>query len=220
MVVTKKIEEKMWAYAKTTARLFGKWYSLPQQEDIEDMVSVALCSMVRALKEYDPSKSSLDTFLINRARCGALDWIREYYKTRMRKKHAERQDLLPPIPFSQLNLVSLKGDDSDASELLDAVIGSCDGGYDKVDLEIDYQTVKEKIQLTPRERQVVEILEEDPYLTLQQIGEMMGVCQSRVSQLIWAIREKVKAVSETNNEEGVDCGKTKEASNPIGAELG
>jgi RNA polymerase sigma factor (sigma-70 family) len=219
MVVTKEIEEKMWAYAKTTARLFGERFSLSQREDIEDMVSAALCNMVRALKEYDPSKSSLDTFLINRARYGALDWIRGYSKMRMRREYAGRKDLLPPIPFSQLNLVSLKGDDSDASELLDVVIGSCDGGYDKVDMGIDYQTVKEKIQLTPRERQVVEILEEDPYLTFQQIGEMMGVCQSRVSQLIWAVREKVKAVSETNNEEGVDYGK-EEASNPIGAELG
>jgi RNA polymerase sigma factor (sigma-70 family) len=220
MVVTKKIEEKMWAYARTTARLFGERFSLSQREDIEDMVSAALCNMVKALREYDPSKSSFDTFLINHARYGALDWIRGYGKTRMRKKYAERKDLLPPIPFSQLNLVSLEGDDSSASELLDAVIGPCDGGYDKVDFEIDYQTVKEKIQLTPRERQVVEILEEDPYLTFQQIGDMMGVSPSRVWQLVRAIREKAKAVSEINNEEGVDYGKTEEASYPIGAELG
>jgi RNA polymerase sigma factor for flagellar operon FliA len=184
-------------------------YSLPPSIEYLDLYQEGMLAALKKVDGYDPSLSSLNTFLFRRVDGAMQDYLRVKDPTPRRgrkvlRKLYARQDEqsktdgydLPlschasPEDFKSLEYVNMlplsldeepKGAVPGDGLLKEAI--PCDGLIPGSDVDYNIKALHEGIRLLPeREKMVIQMYYFDDII-LDEIGKLMGVSESRVSQL-------------------------------------
>jgi RNA polymerase sigma factor for flagellar operon FliA len=147
--------------------------------DIEDLEQAGLEALVKSSRRFDPSRGvSFATFASHRIRGAMLDETRlQSFRTRREREQGverERPASLDEFPILE------PGED--------------DRGYELVELNGCFD---EAIAELPERERFVVVLHEFQDVQLRKIGELLGVTESRVSQLY------TKALSRLREQAGV-----------------
>src|SRR6266581_407752 len=189
-------------YAPLVKYVAGRLGSgLPAHVDEGDLVSYGLLGLIGAIERYDPERDiKFETYAIARIRGAiidelrALDWVPRSVRARARQieraigeLEAELEDSLTDISRSSIaaldELWSVSGE-GDQVSLLDTLE---DPGSIRPAEALDETELREILgdaisRLPEREKLVITLYYYEE-LTLREIGEVLGVTESRISQL-------------------------------------
>jgi RNA polymerase sigma factor for flagellar operon FliA len=176
--------------------------TLPRQAETDGLMGAGVVGLLQAMDRYDPSKGvAFEAYAALRIRGAVQDELRgldHLTRTQRRKAQtaeAEGQDVaVRAVPFGAPLAY-------DPQVLDDTVVGS--PWQDPADLEADLAQrerlamLQEALQTAPtRDREVLGLYY-DQELSLQEVGEVLGVSASRVSQLLSRSRARLRAQLQT-----------------------
>ncbi|MBM2823750.1 MAG: polymerase, sigma 28 subunit, FliA/WhiG [Thermoleophilia bacterium] len=151
--------------------------SLPSHVDEQDLVSYGLLGLIGAIERFDPGREiKFETFAMARIRGAiidelrSLDWVPRSVRTRARQ--IERA-----IAVLEKELMRAPTDEEIAKKL------GVTGDELEDSLHEISRTSAEAISDLPEREKLVVTLYYYEELTLREIGEVLGVTESRVSQL-------------------------------------
>jgi RNA polymerase sigma factor for flagellar operon FliA len=176
---------------------------LPAHVEESDLVSYGLIGLIGAIERFDPSREiKFETFAISRIRGAiidelrALDWVPRSVRSRAREIERaigqfEAQHHRAPTDdeISRSSIVALDelwtiSNTGDQVSLIDTLEdhGSADPQRNLTEAELR-EAIAEAIAGLPEREKIVVTLYYYEELTLREIGEVIGVTESRVSQL-------------------------------------
>lgn len=185
---------------------------LPRSVDTGDLVSAGVFGLMNAIDRFDTANGAkFETFAIPRIRGAildslrALDWVPRSVRSRSRAVQdaiATLEHSLGRSPTEEEIAVELKVTPEELGEWLSDIASSAVGPLDHVAMdsapsesEAEHQpghaleqqelrsAMRSEIGRLPEREQAVLILYYDDGLTLAEIGEALGVTESRVSQI-------------------------------------
>jgi RNA polymerase sigma factor for flagellar operon FliA len=152
---------------------------------VDDLISEGWIGAMHAVDRYDPERgATLSTFAGTRIRGQMMDHIRQY-SWLSRKDYAEVKDGTAEFSLRSIDEPLVRGGSDDEVSLVDLLPDDEDAITRMVD-EIAIRTVI--AQLSEKHRSVLVAYFFDG-LTLQQIADLEGVTESRISQKLKAARE-------------------------------
>jgi RNA polymerase sigma factor for flagellar operon FliA len=164
---------------------------LPAHVDEGDLVSYGLLGLMNAIERFDPHRDTkFETYAISRIKGSIIDELRsmDWVPRSVRSRAREFQDSLTQISRSSVaaldELWTISSSGGDTVSLIDTLQ---DPNADDPSTEMTRTEVREALagaigKLPDRERTVITLYYYDE-LTLREIGEVLGVTESRVSQL-------------------------------------
>jgi RNA polymerase sigma factor FliA len=167
---------------------------LPSHVEDADLISYGLVGLIGAIERFEPERGiKFETFAMTRIRGSiidelrSLDWVPRSVRSRAREIEAAQGALLEIANSSVYALDELwtvSDSSGDQVSLLDTIAD--DGSADPQEA-LDSSEVKDRlteaIGSLPEREQLVVALYYYENLTLREIGEVLGVTESRVSQL-------------------------------------
>lgn len=214
-MVNELIEKNMGLVHKVCKRFRSRFTNNPVA-DYEDLISLGIIGLLRAIEKYDPSYGTkFSTFAVPTIEGEIRRWLRDHQETikfsrQIKKDYTdiEKANLLdqPPkiiakILGMDINRVKAAIDYHKCryTESFEQVIHHDDGQPitigDKISTEIDFDSSLEidlmLSKLTERERKVIALyyLKELPQT---EIGEIIGVRQVQVSRILASAKEKLR----------------------------
>lgn len=152
-----------------------KWKSLGREE-LEDMTSNAWCVVLERWPRYDPTRCGKNAFITRCVTSANLDWYRRFFSPRLRA--GESRDAISASYNATIQAIHIEGDEKGLSLLESKVLLGelCDVLSDKeldivADLMLDF--------------------------TMKEIGERLGVTESRICQIMDKVRTKMLKRSRT-----------------------
>lgn len=181
---------------------------LPRSVDTGDLVSSGVFGLMNAIDRFDPSHGvKFETFAVPRIRGAildslrALDWVPRQVRSRSRSVQnaiAELEHTLGRAPTED-EIAEQLGIDADELQKwladiavasvgpLDHLVADSAPHSDGADATVEERSVRdhmrEEIKRLPERERTVLVLYYDENLTLAEIGEVLGVTESRVSQI-------------------------------------
>ena len=167
---------------------------LPAHVEEGDLVSYGLLGLMNAIERYDPGRDiKFETYAISRIKGAIIDELRSMdwvpRSVRSRAREIERAIVELEIVHSSSRaatdeLWTISSSGGDTVSLIDTLQ---DPNADDPSLEMTRTEVRESLamaiaKLPERERTVITLYYYEE-LTLREIGEVLGVTESRVSQL-------------------------------------
>jgi RNA polymerase sigma factor for flagellar operon FliA len=193
------------AYSPLVKYVSGRMASgLPAHVDEADLISYGLGGLINAIDRFEPAREiKFETYAITRIKGAiidelrSLDWVPRSVRARAREKEMatelkisveDFQDFLLQISNSTVaaldELWTVSDSSGDAVSLLDTIhdpdAPDPAAVMDQTDLK---DRVAEAIARLPEREKLVVALYYYENLTLREIGEVLGVTESRVSQL-------------------------------------
>jgi RNA polymerase sigma factor for flagellar operon FliA len=185
---------------------------LPRSVDTGDLVSAGVFGLMGAIDKFDPSQGfKFETYAIPRIRGAildglrALDWVPRSVRQRSRAVQdaiATLEHTLGRTPTDEEIAEELKIDTADLEKWLADIAAGSVGPLDHVAMDstpASHQTetqpglvmeeqelraaMRAEIGRLPEREQAVLVLYYDDGLTLAEIGEALGVTESRISQI-------------------------------------
>ena len=185
-------------YAPLVKYVAGRLGSgLPAHVDEGDLVSYGLLGLIGAIERYDPDRDiKFETYAISRIKGAiidelrALDWVPRSVRSRAREIEraiGELEESLTDISRSSIaaldELWSTSGE-GDQVSLLDTIEDTTGPRpADVLDATEMREALADAIARLPEREKLVVTLYYYEELTLREIGEVLGVTESRVSQL-------------------------------------
>lgn len=157
---------------------------MPPWIDLDDVKSEALIGLVQAAQRFDPAKgANFQTFATIRIKGAILDFQRsEDTVSRQQRKQIKQGTLLTQQVTIEQWPVTENGDDVEFPDCKPDTLQ---------DFNIDL--IKALAKLTDREKRVlVSYFFEG--IPMHQIGKQEGICESRISQLMSAIINKLRGI--------------------------
>ncbi len=196
--------------------------SLPQNVELDDLIQEGALALLAALDRYDPRKGSLKTFVMKRIKGAMLDYLRklDWIPRNLRKHMKEIESAMIELESRGENindealaretgmdvetvrsvknemvrrqLLMLDAYLLDLDEPILESVSSSDDPAKEAYKEMLMNALKEAInRLNERERLVLSLRFERE-LSLKEIGKVLGVSESRVSQIISVALAKLK----------------------------
>ncbi len=196
--------------------------SLPQNVELDDLIQEGALALLAALDRYDPRKGSLKTFVMKRIKGAMLDYLRklDWIPRNLRKHMKEIESAMIELESKGENindealaretgmdvetvrsvknemvrrqLLMLDAYLLDMDEPILESVSSSDDPAKEAYKEMLMNALKEAInRLNERERLVLSLRFERE-LSLKEIGKVLGVSESRVSQIISVALAKLK----------------------------
>ncbi len=196
--------------------------SLPQNVELDDLIQEGALALLAALDRYDPRKGSLKTFVMKRIKGAMLDYLRklDWIPRNLRKHMKEIESAMIELESKGENindealaretgmdvetvrsvknemvrrqLLMLDAYLLDLDEPILESVSSSDDPAKEAYKEMLMNALKEAInRLNERERLVLSLRFERE-LSLKEIGKVLGVSESRVSQIISVALAKLK----------------------------
>jgi len=173
-------------WAKSLACVFAKrpgWVL-----DIDDAISVSFIALIETAKRYDPSKgASFRTYAANRIRGAILDEIRSQ---KWGKKRKNPKKMVSLSRFDKL-------ENAEDSRYIPDVLGRNDCGFDEVETRDLINYLLRQFNEKHRRIFCLYVIE---CKTLKQIGEIMGLSESRIAQIYKRMIRQIKQVIEMNDD--------------------
>ena len=175
---------------------------LPNSVDSGDLVSAGVFGLIDAVERFDPARGvKFETFAVPRIRGAvfdglrSLDWVPRSVRSRAREVENAFQDLEGKMgrgPTDEELAVHLKISATEFQKWLASIASTTVGPLDRalvagVEPRVEEGEVKRlvKVELRrlPEREKLVLTLYYDEGLTLSEIGSILGVTESRVSQI-------------------------------------
>ncbi len=181
---------------------------LPKSVDTADLVSAGVFGLMDAIDKFNPDHGvKFETYAVPRIRGAildslrALDWVPRSVRSRSRSVQnaiSELEHTLGRAPNEEEIAVHL---DIEVEELqkwlsdiaagtvgpLDHIVGDATPRTDGADVALEDRSMRDhmraEIKKLPERERTVLVLYYDENLTLSEIGEVLGVTESRVSQI-------------------------------------
>jgi RNA polymerase sigma factor for flagellar operon FliA len=175
---------------------------LPSHVEDADLISYGLVGLIGAIERFEPERGiKFETFAMTRIRGAiidelrSLDWVPRSVRSRAREIEAAQAKLEHELQRSLLEIANssvyaldelwtVSDSSGDQVSLLDTI---ADEGAADPQEALDTSEVKDRlteaIGSLPEREQLVVALYYYENLTLREIGEVLGVTESRVSQL-------------------------------------
>ncbi len=196
---------------------------IPPLMDVDELVQVGMLGLIEAARGYDPRRGiPFEHFALSRVRGSMLDELRrisDLSRSAMafnKNENAAAHKLVAELGRlpTQAELAESMGKDIAAfhkeqgnawraetysiEEVAEEVMNIAGGAEDQPDVAVEraqlLQALAEAIQALPERDQLIISLYYVEELNLKEIGEILGVSESRVSQLLTAIAKKLRAV--------------------------
>ncbi len=195
---------------------------LPQNVEVDDLIQEGALALLSALDRYDPRKGSLKTFVMKRIKGAMLDYLRklDWLPRNLRRHMKELENAMIELESKgeeitdellaqetgmdietvrsvknemvRRQILMLDGYLVDADEPILESISSTDDPAREAYKEMLMNALKEAInKLNDREKLVISLRFEQE-LSLKEIGEVLGVSESRVSQIVSVALAKLK----------------------------
>ncbi len=195
---------------------------LPPNVEVDDLIQEGVLALLSSLERYDPKKGALHNYVMIRIKGAMLDYLRklDWLPRNLRRHMKDVEEAMIEIENEGLNItdeeiakrtnLDVKTVKSVRNEMvrkqvlmLDSYLFETDEAYlesvpsnsnteDEIIKEELINAVKEAINnLKDREKLVLSLrFEKD--LSLKEIGEILGVSESRVSQIISVSLAKIR----------------------------
>lgn len=195
---------------------------VPPFMELDELVQVGMIGLIEAARAYDPSKGfGFENFALSRVRGAMLDEVRRlsflprsavaFNKGESQATHVLAAEL--GRPPTQTEIAEYMGKDIDdfqkergnavrfetySMEVLnDEVMNLADEASQQPDAILEHSEIVEAVtsaidQLPEREKLIVSLYYVEE-LNLKEIGEVLGVSESRVSQILSAIVKKLRS---------------------------
>jgi RNA polymerase sigma factor for flagellar operon FliA len=208
-------------YAYIVNWVIGRFPNIESADfDKEDLMGYGTIGLIEAIDRYNPSqKCSFETFAINRVRGEILDFLRSIdFLSRTGRTRVKRlnetvsklelqfgraptdQEVQSAMDISEDDLRVMKREASAVVFSLDATESTKSFEEAKISQEefTDQSILRDKLakaidSLNPRERLVVALYHYQK-LTFKEIGEVLGVSESRSSQLHMKVLQKLRVL--------------------------
>lgn len=157
--------------------------------DEDDLVSVGMERALKALPRWDRNKACLHTYL-SRCIVGAMrDHVRDFRRSRKTVVYGRNAEDMTRL-FSEVEGSVCRGDsegiDLDATDL---PLGRMNEDLEHVDVCDELRAWREKHIMEERDFQILMLYYGHDF-HMWQIGDMLGVSQGRVSQIIKALKAR------------------------------
>ncbi len=196
--------------------------SLPQNVEIEDLIQEGVLALLSSLERYDPKKGPLSSFVMKRIRGAMLDYLRklDWLPRNLRKHMKEVENAMIELEHSgkeitdeaiaeivNLNIDEVKtirnemvrkqllmldsyllDTDEPVLEILESEEDPAKQAYKEMLMEHLKMAIN---KLEEREKLVISLRYEHE-LSLKEIGAVIGVSESRVSQILSVALAKLK----------------------------
>ena len=162
--------------------VFKKVRELPARCEVEDFISCGLEALIASIDRYDPSKgATLEQFAWTRIHGAVIDELRR------------REDDIAVSDVTSLNTLVVSDDETNV-ERIDTIADD----DERSDPEHAATATEAKarfrraFELLPRREREVAVLLYVKNLTLREIGEILGVSESRVCQIHTQLKRTLK----------------------------
>lgn len=219
---TAAVKKELVLYYMNLVKYAARAINLPSKcvFDTDDLMSIGIIGLVEAIERFDPKRGvKFETFASQRIRGVMLDEIRkvDWLPRSIRDKYKKASKSLSELDMDSVNgekyarainmsiseFEQIKGYLANAEAVsltraigedmtLEDVIGSDSEVIEQFeDEELKEQLVKSLKQLADRERMVVTLYYYEE-LTFKEIGKVLGISESRVSQIHSEVISKLK----------------------------
>ena len=200
--------------------VYKKIRELPPSCEVDDLISCGIETLIGAIDRYDPSKgASLEPYLWTRIHGAVLDELRRRDWAPRSLRRLERdllkaQETLELADMMNMTPQELRAKEyeikrSDLTSLSSLAVREGDGAgielietleADDPEIDPEHQAAREEARekfrraferLSPREREVAVLLYVKN-LTLREIGEVLEVSESRVSQIHSQLKSRIR----------------------------
>jgi RNA polymerase sigma factor for flagellar operon FliA len=170
---------------------------LPSHVEDADLISYGLVGLIGAIERFEPERGiKFETFAMTRIRGSiidelrSLDWVPRSVRSRAREIETAQTKLeheLQRAPSESELAAKLNMSEEELQSSLLEIATIADDGASDPQVALDSSEVKDRlteaIGSLPEREQLVVALYYYENLTLREIGEVLGVTESRVSQL-------------------------------------
>jgi len=194
---------------------------IPPFMELDELIQVGMIGLLEAARAFNPTKGiEFESFALSRVRGAILDEVRQlsylprsavaFNKSENQATHTLASEL--GRPPTQAELADHMGDDLDMFQkrrgnakrfetlsmevMTDEVMGMADERSRQPDAIVEHQqfmgAVADAIAELPERDQLLMSLYYVEELNLKEIGEVLGVTESRVSQLLSAVVKKLR----------------------------
>jgi RNA polymerase sigma factor for flagellar operon FliA len=168
--------------------VYRKIREVPSHQEADDYISRGLEALITSIDRYDPARgATLEQFLWTRIHGAVLDELRRQDWAPRSVRRFDRE-----VAKAARSFRAIHGREPRDHELADALAVSVDELRDAAmitDTKLAFRQAFDT--LNTREQEII-ILLYVKHLTLREVGEVMGVTESRVSQLHSGIRTKLR----------------------------
>ena len=196
--------------------------TLPSNVELDDLIQEGAVALLSALDRYDPRKGNLKTFVVKRIKGAMLDYLRklDWLPRNLRRRMKELESAMIDLEsrgedITEENLAKETGMDEetvravknemvrrqllmldayliDVDEPMIEVLSSQEDPAEQAYREMLMKAVREAIKKLSEREQLVLSLRFEEELSLKEIGAVLGVSESRVSQIISVALAKLK----------------------------
>ncbi len=195
---------------------------LPPNVEVDDLIQEGVLALLSSLERYDPKKGALHNYVMIRIKGAMLDYLRklDWLPRNLRRHMKDVEEAMIEIENEGLNItdeeiakrtnLDVKTVKSVRNEMvrkqvlmLDSYLFETDEAYlesvpsdsnteDEIIKEELINAVKEAINNLKDREKLVLSLRFEKELSLKEIGEILGVSESRVSQIISVSLAKIR----------------------------